>query len=128
MIVGPITLEAKVHFAKDDEGLIGSANVGLSPGQPVTIEGLHRAVGQTLAALPDGCRLLTPDEFFNRVLVKEKTGRNGNFATPASFDYDTDALTDAGRAAYTPKPDTESTDDGDDDDEDMDDWDDDDEV
>lgn len=126
MVIGPITLEAKVHFAKDDEGLIGSANVGLAPGQPATVEALHRAVGQTFAALPEGFRLLTPDEFFNKVLVKEKTGRTGNFATPASFHYDADALIKAGRAAYTPEPEDEP---GADSDDDMDDWDeDDDEV
>lgn len=104
MVIGPITLEAHIHFANDAEGVIGSANVGLAPGKPVTLEALHRAIGQTLAAIPDDCRLLTPDEFFNRVLVKEKTGRVGRFATPASFQYDTDALADAGRAAFTPEP------------------------
>ena len=112
MVVGPITLEAKVHFTKPDTNVIGSATVGLGVGEPVTLEALHRAVGQTLAALPEGCRLLDPSEFFNKVLVKEKTGRTGNFATPASFHYDADALAVAGRAAYTPEPETD--DEGDD--------------
>lgn len=103
MVIGPITLEAKVHVANDEDGTIGAATVGLAVGQPITLEALHRAVGQTLSALPDGYRLLSPSEFFNRVLVKEKTGRVGNFATPASFSYDAVALADAGRAAYTPE-------------------------
>lgn len=120
MVVGPITLEAKVHFTKPGTNVIGSATVGLGVGEPVTLEALHRAVGQTLAALPEGCRLLDPYEFFNKVLVKEKTGRAGNFATPASFHYDADALAEAGRAAYTPEPKTDD-DEGDDEN-----WDDDD--
>lgn len=111
-MIGPITLEAKVHFAIDDDNVIGSANVGLSVGEPVTLEALHRAVGQTLEALPANARLLTPDEFFNKVLVKEKTGRVGKFAIPSSFQYDVDDLASAARAAYTPEPEpTESAND-----------------
>lgn len=121
-MIGPITLEAKVHFANDNQGVIGSAVVGLGVGEPVTLEELHRAVGQTLAALPEGSRLLEPGEFFNKVLVKEKTGRNGNFATPASFNYDTAALAISGQAAYTPEPKSDEADE-----EDESDWDDDDE-
>jgi len=117
MVIGPITLEAKVHIANDEDGTIGAATVGLAVGKPVTLEALHRAIGQTLAALPEGYRLLEPSEFFNKVLVKEKTGRVGNFATPGSFNYDTDAIAAAGRAAYTPEPDDESGDE----DEDLDD-------
>jgi len=124
MVIGPITLEAKVHFAIDDDDVIGAANVGLSVGQPVTLEALHRAVGQTLAALPDGARLLTPQEFFNKVLVKEKTGRVGRFATPANFQYDPEALAEAGKAAYVPEPehtgaDVEDTEDFDEDDDEV---------
>ena len=110
MVIGPITLEAKVHFAIDADGVIGAANVGLAVGAPVTLEALQRAVGQTLAALPDGARLLTPDEFFNKVLMKEKTGRVGRFATPASFQYDPEALAEAGKAAYVPEPEQPATD------------------
>lgn len=121
MVIGPITLEAKVHIANDEDGTIGAATVGLAVGQPITLEALHRAVGQTLAALPEGYRLLKPSEFFNKVLVKEKTGRAGNFATPASFNYDAAALAEAGRAAYTPEPEEpEETDEDDDWDEDED--------
>lgn len=104
MTIGPITLEAKVHIIRDD-GTIGSATVDLSPGKPVQIEDLHQAVGLALAALPDNFRLLTADEFFNCVLVKEKTGRIGHFATPESFRYDVDALTECGRAACPPESD-----------------------
>lgn len=101
-MIGPITLEAKVHFAIDSDNVIGSASVGLTPGQPVTLEALHHAIGQTLAALPEGSRLLTPDEFFNRVLVKEKTGHVGYFALPSDFYYDAEALATACAAAYVP--------------------------
>jgi Flp pilus assembly protein CpaB len=96
--IGPITLGAQVHFAKGD--LIGSATVGLPPGKPVTEEAIERTIGKALAALPKGSRLLTADEFFNRVLVKEKTGQVGNFALPSSFDYDVDAITKAARASH----------------------------
>jgi hypothetical protein len=123
-LIGPITLEAKVYFTNADGDVTGSANVGLGAGRPVTLEALHRAVGQTLAALPDDCRLLSPDAFFNKVLVKEKTGRIGHFATPSSFHYDVDALAQAGRVAYTPEPEPESDDESDDEgfDEDEDDF------
>lgn len=106
-LIGPIVLEAKVYFTNAEKGVIGSATVGLAPGKPVTLESLHRAVGQTLAALPDDCRLLNADEFFNEVLVKEKTGRVGHFATPSSFHYDVSALAEAGRAAYAAEPDAD---------------------
>lgn len=115
-LIGPIVLEAKVYFTNAEEGVIGSATVGLSPGKPVSLESLHRAVGQTLAALPDDFRLLNADEFFNKVLVKEKTGRIGHFATPPSFHYDVDALEQAGRVAYTPESEPEAAAKSDDDD------------
>ena len=109
MLIGPITLEAKVHFVNDATGQIGNADVSLPAGKPVTVEALHRAVGQTLAALPEGFRLMDGGEFFNKVLIREKFGRDGNFATPDGFSYDSDALSEAGRAAYTP-PEPENND------------------
>ena len=124
-LIGPIVLEAKVYFTNAEGGVIGNATVGLTPGKLVTLESLHRAVGQALAAIPDDCRLLGPDEFFNKVLVKEKTGRIGHFATPSSFHYDVQALSEAARAAYTPEPESEAaakSDDDDFDDEDEDDF------
>jgi hypothetical protein len=45
-----------------------------------------------LACLPEGYELLSGRDFFNKVLVKEKTGRIGNFALPSEFDYDLEAL------------------------------------
>jgi hypothetical protein len=115
-LLGPFTVDVKVHIANDEDGTIGAATVGLAPGKVPTLEAFHRAIGQTLAAMPDGYRLLTGGEFFNQVLVKEKTGRRGNFAVPASFNYDVDALTEAGRAAC-PEAD-EPDEDGPEDDED----------
>lgn len=109
-IIGPLMIEAKVYFATKDS--MGSATVGLGIGQPVSVEDIYRAIGQTLAALPKNYRLLTPDEFFNRVVVKEKTGRFGNFAVPASFKYDPDELAKTASEAYTPEPATPEPDDG----------------
>lgn len=103
-VIAPVTLEVRVHIVNDDTGQIGSAVVGLSPGRPVTRQALYRAIGQTLAAIPTGFRLAPPDDFFNKVLIKEKTGRVGNFATPSSFHYDVDALIVAGLAAQEQVP------------------------
>lgn len=109
MIIGPITLEAKVHVANDEENMIGAATYTLPVGRAITAEDMHRAIGGVLAAMPEGWRLLDGNEFFNKVLVKEKTGRAGNFAVPADMDYDVEALTAAAKAAYVPEP--ESADD-----------------
>lgn len=92
-IIGPVTLEARVHFACDDK--IGYATYGLSPASPVTGDRLVEVVKNVLKALPEGARLLEPDEFFNLVLVPEKTGQRGNFAVPAGFHYSVEELTGA---------------------------------
>jgi hypothetical protein len=104
-LIGAFTIDVKVHVENKAEGTIGAVTIGLAPGKVPTLEALHRAVGQTLSALPKGYELLGGEDFFNKVLVKEKTGRIGNFATPSSFLYDVEALAAAGRAAYTPEPD-----------------------
>ena len=117
-ILGPIVLKGFVHFT-DGQGVFGFAEVGLSPGAVPTEERLVRAMGNTLAAIPEGCRLLNADEFFNQVLVKERTGRVGKFALPGSMDYDLDAVTERARAAYVPSPE-EVADEGDIDEEDED--------
>lgn len=102
MIIGPITLTAKVYFTKGEDGkTVGSATVSLAKGQPVSLESLYVAVGQTLAALPDDCRLLNPDEFFNE-MIAERTGQRGRFATPANFQYDVEALIAAARNEVQP--------------------------
>lgn len=103
--VGPITLEAKVHFT-DGESL-GCATVGLAPAHPVTVETLYWAIGQTLKALPEGYVLLDAENFFNQVLVREKTGQAGNFAVPAPCDYDLDKVMDAAEAALASDGDEE---------------------
>lgn len=103
LLVGPVTFDVKVHVANDEDSVIGAVTVGLAPGKPVTHRSLLRAIGQALEALPDGYRLLSGDEFFNKVLVKEKTGRTGNFATPAGFGYDPEQLAADARAALAAK-------------------------
>lgn len=100
-LIGPFTIDVKVHVA--GENTIGAVTVGLSPGKVPTLESIQRAIGQAIAALPPEYHLLNGDDFFNKVLVKEKTGRIGNFATPSSFLYDVDALAASARAAYVPE-------------------------
>jgi hypothetical protein len=117
-LIGPFTFDVKVHVESQDERTIGAVTIGLAPGKVPTIEDIHRAIGQALAALPDGYTLLEGKDFFNRVLVKEKTGRIGNFATPASFRYDLAELETAARGAYQPEPEeVEESDEEDEDDE-----------
>lgn len=103
-VLGPFTLEAKVYFTDEAGSVIGSANVGLSVGRVPDEAAIMRAIGQTLAAIGDEYRLLPAGDFFNKVLVKEKTGRAGNFAIPASFSYDPEALAEKAKAAYVPEP------------------------
>jgi hypothetical protein len=116
-LIGPFTIDVKVHVGSDSEGTIGAVTVGLAPGQVPTAEAIYRAIGQALSALPESYALLEGDEFFNKVLVKEKTGRNGNFATPSSFDFDTAELAEKARAAYVPEPTKVEQEDEDDEDE-----------
>lgn len=97
-IAGPFTIDVHVHVANDAEGQIGSACVSLAAGRVPTQEDLHWAAGVALAALPEGWRLLDGAEFFNRVLVRKKFGRDGNFAAPSDFGYDVAVLTAAGHA------------------------------
>lgn len=98
-MIGPITIDVKVHVGNDN-GVTGAATVGLPVGEVPTIVDLHEAIGKALAALPGDFRLLEPGEFLNRVLIKEKTGRIGNFAVPPTMIYDAEALSAASRSAF----------------------------
>lgn len=104
-MIGPFTIDIKIHVQSEKEGTIGSVTYGLSPGRVPTREDFIRGIGAALAALPDGYSLLNGDDFFNKVLVKEKTGRVGNFAVPGDCCYDVDALHDEAWAAFQkPQP------------------------
>lgn len=106
-LIGPVTLEAKVHIASDDGSLQGDVTVSLPPGQVPTQDALNRVIGQALHSMPEGYRLMTPFEFINGVLLPD-VGVHGRYAVPASFQYDLDAVTAAGRAAYTPDANSEA--------------------
>lgn len=97
-MIGPITLEAKVHFATS-EGQIGAVTVGLPPGATVSHQRLLCAIGQALAVMPPDYRLLDGSEFLNHVLVREKTGRSGDFACPRDMEFDVQALVASARRA-----------------------------
>lgn len=98
--IGPIQLEAKVSIACE----AGTATVTYSfpPGQPVSEEMLLFAMGKCLLStqqqLPDA-ELMPAFEFFNEVLIPEKTGKVGNFALPKHFEYDVQQLTAAAISA-----------------------------
>lgn len=86
-ILGPIEIELKVHMAHPD-GQQGVATYAMPVGQPVSADGLEIAVRSCLDAVgKHGFRLMGPDTFFNRVLIKDRTGRAGNFAVPLSMEY-----------------------------------------
>lgn len=123
-VIGPFTVDIKVHLGNEEDRTIAGVTVGLSRGSVPTEQDIHRAIGQALAAMPEGFALLSGGDFFNKVVVKEKFGRAGNFAVPSEWNYDVEALEAAARAAYVPA--AESDDEGSDD-EDYDDFDDEDE-
>jgi hypothetical protein len=86
--VGPVTLEAVVHLVSE-EGHTAKVTVGLAPGIPVTADDLLGAINQAArAGEKHSMKPMAPSTFFNHVLVKETTGRVGNFATPASMEYE----------------------------------------
>lgn len=87
-ILGPLQIEANVHFIHPD-GHSAKVNFTFAPGQPVTAEDIERALRKSANAVEDqGFVLMGPDTFFNHVVVKEKTGRAGRFATPSGFQFD----------------------------------------
>lgn len=80
-IIGPIQLDAHISFV-NPEGAIATVKFGFAVGRPVTEEDLRRAVEVSAQRVPDDFKLMGPDTFFNHVLVKQRTGRHGNFAVP----------------------------------------------
>lgn len=88
-VLGPVTLEAKIHVINPETGDMGVVTYNFSPGQPVTEESIEESMqAANDAVVEHGMLLMAPYTFFNHVLVKEKTGRVGNFAVPNSFHYD----------------------------------------
>ena len=93
-VLGPAQIEAKVHFVHPETGNTAVATFGFPPGQPVTSEDIERALRKSSEAVAEhGYVLMGPNSFFNHVIVKEKTGRVGNFALPRSFDYEAFGMT-----------------------------------
>jgi hypothetical protein len=88
-VLGPIQLEAKVYFVNPETGDTATATYSFPPGRPVDKEAIESAFRKSAEAVGDtGFVLMAPSTFFNHVLVREKTGRIGNFATPRDFQYD----------------------------------------
>lgn len=86
--IGPVTFDAIVHLISED-GRSAKVTVGLAPGGSITRDDVLRAIGQAAEAGEDhGMKPMGPETFFNHVLVKEKTGRIGNFAVPSSMYYE----------------------------------------
>lgn len=102
-MIGPFTIELKIHVRNDEDGATGEIAYTCPPGRLPALEGLHAAIGESIKQLPEGWRLLDSDEFFNQVLVKKKTGRGGNFAVPDSFSYDVEALAAAAGVVHVPR-------------------------
>lgn len=107
-MIGPFTFEIFLHVVNEEAGATGKVVLSTAPGRIPTEEDLHRLFGKALAALPEGFRLMDGEEFFNRVLVKEHTGREGNFAVPAACNFDVEALTAAALAAHKPDEEAET--------------------
>lgn len=91
-MIGPVQFEAKVYVMEKDGNREGAVTVSFSAGQLPQLEALHRFIGEALETVGDDFRLMTPHEFWNGVLIKEKIGHTGNFAVPHDFEYDADAL------------------------------------
>ena len=105
-MIGPVTFSMKVHFGNQQEQLIGSVNCDLAAGRVPDEKAVMEMIGEALNALPDDkdLELLSPSDFFNNVIIKEKFGRKGNFAVPNDFTYDVKQLTEVANAAHAMKP------------------------
>lgn len=80
---GPVQLEAKVHLVNPDTGAMAVVTYLFPPGRAPTEEEISKAIVEAaVAGEPHGMLPMGPRTFFNAVLVKEKTGRVGNFAVP----------------------------------------------
>jgi len=102
-MIGPVQIEAKVHFVVDDNQL-GCAVVGLTVGNAVTEAEILHAIGQTLTAAKQQfakVELMDANTFFNAVVVAERTGRRGRFAVPASFQFDVERVAEDALATVT---------------------------
>lgn len=101
--IGPVTFDAVVHLVSED-GRVARVTVGLAPGRPVDREAILHAISQAAAAGEQhDMKPMGPDTFFNHVLVKEKIGRVGNFATPSEMYYELES----GTIEYRPNHDDE---------------------
>lgn len=87
-LLAPIQLEGAIHFVHP-EGHTAKVTFTFGPGKPVTADALQRAIETASKAVAEqGFVLMGPDTFFNHVVVKEKTGQVGRFATPVAFQFE----------------------------------------
>lgn len=87
-ILGPIQFEGKIHMVHP-EGHHATVTFKFAPGRPITVDGIESALRTAQQAVEEqGFILMGPSTFFNHVLVKEKTGRSGNFAITKDFQFD----------------------------------------
>jgi hypothetical protein len=97
-LIGPITFDLYVHVQSDDGTNRGKVTVGLPPGAVPTLEGLYKAIGQAMEALPDGYSLMGPDNFTS-LLIEELTGERGKWAVGKGLNYDVAAVAAKAREA-----------------------------
>ena len=110
-VQGPVQLEAKVHLVNPDTGAMAVVTYSFPPGRAPTEEEISNALDEAAAAgVPHDMMLMGPHTFFNAVLVKEKTGRVGNFAVPRGMYFPEGLVT----AEYHPSYGSEFDDDLDD--------------
>lgn len=99
-IVGPVTIELRVHVALDD-GRIGHTTCNLAAGTVPDRDAFMRMIGESLETIGPKGRILNDDEFFNSVVIAERYGKQRNsFAVPLDFSYDTAEVSREAREAY----------------------------
>lgn len=85
---GPVMIEAKVHLVNPDNGSTAEVTYSFPPGRAPSAEDIAKAIDAAgKAGKKHGMAPMGPSTFFNAVLVKEKTGRVGNFAVPLEFGF-----------------------------------------
>ncbi len=99
-VIGPFTIEIKTHISMND-GRTGETTGTFAAGVLPDRDALLRLIGETVCLVGNEGRLLTPDEFFNDVVLAKRFGKQRQkFATPAEYEYDVAALASEARAAY----------------------------
>ena len=99
MKTGPVQISGKIHMIRHDEKATAVVDYDFKVGQPISQDYILEAIGKAIESVPKSFRLMDGSEFFNYVVVKEMTGRVGNFAVPQSFAWDPAELEASARAA-----------------------------